>query len=94
MHSQSRRCDLSGQWVPVLAAAAIVMIITAASMFSASKCLCRSPASLPFCHAYSLTHLRNTSTRSLYTALFMQRLFTCIHALVQLSSKIALTYES
>lgn len=31
-----RLCDLSGNWLPVLAATAIVMVITAASLYSAS----------------------------------------------------------
>ena len=35
-HRAPRRCDLSGQCAPVLAATAIVLVITAASMFSAS----------------------------------------------------------
>ena len=57
MHSRSRRCDLSGQWVPVLAAAAIVMIITAASMFSASECLSSTPAFIALMSFHNLTKL-------------------------------------
>ena len=36
---KARLCDLSGSWLPVLTATAIVMVITAASLYSASACL-------------------------------------------------------
>lgn len=56
--SRSRRCDLSGQWVPVVAAAAIVMVITAASMYSASALSSNLLFSAPL-PQFNLTRLSN-----------------------------------
>ena len=37
LYRRPQRCDMSGNWVPVLAATAIVLVITASAMYAQSK---------------------------------------------------------
>ena len=42
LYNRPQRCDMSGNWVPVLAATAIVLVITASAMYAQSES-CPSP---------------------------------------------------
>ena len=37
LYSRPQRCDMSGDWVPMLAATALVLVITASSMYAQSE---------------------------------------------------------
>ena len=43
LYRRPQRCDMSGNWVPVLAATAIVLVITASAMYAQSKLFCPAP---------------------------------------------------
>ena len=76
--SRPRRCDLSGQWVRVVAAAAIVMIITAASMYSASAPPMTSASLMAKHSGRSLTYLHQLPDLKPHAVLFMQHRSTCM----------------
>ena len=56
LYRRPQRCDMSGNWVPVLAATAIVLVITASAMYAQSK---SSPASCTASQAALLAEPRS-----------------------------------